>query len=271
MIDRYFIRSTENRQRSVAPAEPKAKKIKRANEDEDNDSESNSSRVEAEDPSLVYDLTFLRQENRKVVWRKVRAENLDVDYAQMFTKREADTLFQEAEKVIHYDQTSQVFIHGRWVDIPRKQAAFGQDGLKYSFSGATVSAMHWTSAPFIKDICDLIIRITGKQFNFVLVNRYKDGTDHMGEHRDDEAILVPGAPIASLSLGQVRDFVFRHRDARGSAAKRKMEPIKFSLAHGSLLMMNHPTNQYWYHSLPVRRRALGVRINLTFRQILTSQ
>ena len=46
-----------------------------------------------------------------------------------------------------------------------------------------------------------------------------DGRDHMGEHKDDEEELVKGSPIASLSLGQARDFVFRHQDARGGAAK----------------------------------------------------
>ena len=46
-----------------------------------------------------------------------------------------------------------------------------------------------------------------------------DGGDHMGEHKDDEEELVKGSPIASLSLGQERDFVFRHQDARGASAK----------------------------------------------------
>ena len=44
-----------------------------------------------------------------------------------------------------------------------------------------------------------------------------DGRDHMGEHKDDEEELVRGSPIASLSLGQARDFVFRHQDARAGA------------------------------------------------------
>lgn len=36
----------------------------------------------------------------------------------------------------------------------------------------------------------------------------------MGEHKDDERDLHPDTPIASLSLGQTRDFYFRHQDAR---------------------------------------------------------
>lgn len=51
--------------------------------------------------------------------------------------------------------------------------------------------------------------------------RYKNGTDYIAEHRDDEKDLDPVVPIASLSLGQARDFVFKHRDARKSGPEKK--------------------------------------------------
>lgn len=91
----------------------------------------------------------------------------------------------------------------------------------------------------------------------------------MGEHRDDEKELDPLCPIASVSLGAARDFIFRHRDARGKPIHRQIiEPVKLELAHGSLLLMNSPTNTFWYHSLPVRKKISLPRINLTFRRIL---
>ena len=106
----------------------------------------------------------------------------------------------------------------------------------------------------------------GERFNFVLVNRYKDGLDHIGEHRDSERDLEPTAPIASLSFGQLRDFVLRHQNSRGGrgGGGGGGELAKLELCHGSLLVMCHPTNSQWYHSLPVRRRVLHPRINLTF-------
>lgn len=94
----------------------------------------------------------------------------------------------------------------------------------------------------------------------------------MGEHRDDEKELDPLGPIASVSLGAARDFIFRHRDARGKHGRhRHIEPVKLELSHGSLLLMNPPTNKFWYHSLPIRKKVLNPRINLTFRRILTSE
>lgn len=90
----------------------------------------------------------------------------------------------------------------------------------------------------------------------------------MGEHRDDEKELVPKSPIASFTLGQPRDFVFKHAESRGKQAKRNILPVKVELQHGSLLMMNYPTNVYWYHSLPSRKKLTNVRINMTFRQMV---
>lgn len=100
------------------------------------------------------------------------------------------------------------------------------------------------------------------------MRRYKDGEDHIGEHRDDERELVPRSPIASVSFGACRDFVFRHCNSRGKKATRHVEPVKLQLAHGSLLLMKYPTNVYWYHSLPPRKRVLAPRINLTFRKVM---
>ncbi|XP_056276088.1 DNA oxidative demethylase ALKBH2 isoform X2 [Pseudoliparis swirei] len=201
-----------------------------------------------------------------VPWQKVEAEGLDCDYALLLSTEEADQLFKQLEEEVVYstgeEATVQVFgkVHG----IPRKQATYGDAGLTYTYSGVPRSARPWT--PTLEYIRDVVTKTTGQTFNFVLVNR--DGRDHMGEHRDDERELDPLAPIASVSLGAARDLIFRHRDARGRHGVRQMDPVKLELAHGSLLLMNSPTNTFWYHSLPVRKKTSLPRINLTFRRVL---
>ncbi|KAJ8286071.1 hypothetical protein GJAV_G00034230 [Gymnothorax javanicus] len=206
-----------------------------------------------------------------VPWQKIEAEGLDCDYAQLFSKDEADWLFRRLEEEVEYftGEMTQVRVYGKLYSVPRKQATYGEPGLMYSFSGVHLTARPWT--PTLEYIREAITKATGRTFNFVLINRYKDGNDHMGEHRDDEKELDPGSPIASVSLGAARDFVFRHAEARGRGAKRRIDPIKLELAHGSLLLMNQPTNEHWYHSLPPRRRVLAPRINLTFRRIIPLQ
>ena len=186
----------------------------------------------------------------------------------------ADSIFRQLERQLraYFGSPQTVVLAGRTVAIPRRQTAFGDRGLSYTFSGTTVQANPWI--PLVSSLKDHVERAIGEIFNFVLVNRYKDGSDHIGEHRDDERDLDRTAPIASLSFGQARDFVLRHKDARGGkkggvSQSSRMEPVKLELGHGSLLVMWPPTNSVWYHSLPVRRRAMHPRINLTFRRMAT--
>lgn len=44
----------------------------------------------------------------------------------------------------------------------------------------------------------------------------------MGEHKDDEKELDPNVPIASLSVGQPRDFYFKHQDVRRGTPRRNI-------------------------------------------------
>ncbi|XP_069565606.1 DNA oxidative demethylase ALKBH2 isoform X2 [Brachyistius frenatus] len=214
------------------------------------------------------DDTAIGEFSHPVPWQKVEAEGLDCDYALLFSKDEADHHLKQLEEEVVYStgEEAKVQVFGKVYNIPRKQATYGDAGLTYTYSGVTRSACPWT--PTLEYIRDAVTKTTGQTFNFVLVNRYKDGQDHVGEHRDDEKELDPHSSIASVSLGAARDFIFRHRDARGKQKCRQIEPVKLELAHGSLLLMNPPTNTFWYHTLPVRKKVLLPRINLTFRRIL---
>ena len=91
----------------------------------------------------------------------------------------------------------------------------------------------------------------------------------MGFHKDDEKELSRDVPIASLSLGAERDFIFQHHDRRRSANRIANE--KLVLRDGQLLLMRHPTNQLWYHGLPARQKCVAPRINLTFRSIIVTK
>ncbi|KAG8455708.1 hypothetical protein GDO86_001773 [Hymenochirus boettgeri] len=200
-------------------------------------------------------------------WKKIQSKGLDCDYILLFSKREADDFFQQLETDIVYfsGDLNRVKVYGKWHNIPRKQVTYGDEGLTYTFSGITLSPKPWNAV--LDCIRNKITSATGMSFNFVLINRYKDGNDHIGEHRDDERELVPHSAIASVSFGACRDFLFRHRDARCKNPVCSIKPVKMELQHGSLLVMNYPTNVYWYHSLPVRKKVLSPRINLTFRNI----
>ncbi|XP_068204394.1 DNA oxidative demethylase ALKBH2-like [Palaemon carinicauda] len=213
------------------------------------------------------DLSFRGLTTSSLKWRKIKRDNLDLDYAILFTRSMADRLFDMLEEEVEYfsGDLAKVRVFGKWMNIPRKQGTYGDEGLSYRYSGILTPARPWPLP--LRAIRDLLARVTGHAFNFVLVNRYENGNDHMGEHKDDEKELDRSAPIASITLGQPRDFYFKHQDARGRN-KKFIDKVTIVLEHGSLLMMNYPTNNYWYHALPTRKTVHGTRINLTFRTLI---
>ena len=154
----------------------------------------------------------------------------------------------------------EIQIYGRWHRIPRLQCWCGDPGADYRYSGQALPRADWT--PPLQQLRQLTISLTGHPYNSALLNLYRHGDDAMGWHADDEPELGPEPWIASWSLGQSRDFVFR---AKG--ASRIGERV--TLNNGDLLLMSPAVQKFWQHALPRRKRLKDWRINLTFRQIQT--
>jgi len=105
----------------------------------------------------------------------------------------------------------------------------------------------------LDDLKGKIQKTTEEKFNFVLMNRYEDGQQYMGWHRDNERGW--GKEIASLSLGAERRFLLDD----SSADKR----VVVKLEHGSLMCFDGSMR----HCLPKTKANFGARVNLTFRAI----
>lgn len=224
--------------------------------------------------SLLSDVCITEKE-----WTHKNENQLNISSVILYrTYREKTYIFNALEKQIEYftePRLTRIKVFSKWHDIPRKHSAYGDDGVSYKYSGTTVTAKQWHHAPILELIRSHIEQCTGIRYNFVLINRYADGRDKMGEHKDDEKELDMNVPIASLSVGQERDFVFRHQDVvrkrkGGNGVVDGLSIYKMVLKNGMLLLMRRPTNQFWYHSLPARspNTCPGVRVNLTFRKII---
>ena len=100
----------------------------------------------------------------------------------------------------------------------------------------------------------------GKQLNSALLNYYRDGSDSMGWHSDDEKELSGSPVIASASFGATRVFQFNHK-------QQKKAKVSVALGNGSLLIMQGQTQHHWLHQVPKTALDPGPRINITFRDI----
>lgn len=154
-----------------------------------------------------------------------------------------------------------IIVWGKTYPQPRLTAWYGDNGANYTYSGIHLAPLPWTHT--VIDIKNRVEEIAGTNFNSVLVNYYRDHHDSMGLHSDDEPELGRWPIIASLSLGEERTFILRHK------TRRDLKSVRLQLASGSLLLMKGDTQHCWKHGIEKKKRSCGPRINLTFRRICT--
>jgi alkylated DNA repair dioxygenase AlkB len=142
---------------------------------------------------------------------------------------------------------------------PRLTAWYGDPGCNYSYSGIALAPLTWTD--LLQDVKRRVEGAAATAFNSVLVNYYRDNRDGMGFHSDDEPELGARPVIASLSLGEERTLVLKHKT--NTLAK----PVRLRLLSGSLLLMRGETQRHWKHGVAKESRPCGPRVNLTFRRI----
>lgn len=128
--------------------------------------------------------------------------------------------------------------------------------LPYAYSGQTLPPRAPTTT--LAALWSRIESAAGARFNHAVVNRYRDGRDHMGLHTDREPQLGTEPLIAALSLGVTRAFRLEWKYKR----KRKRT---LKLQHGSLLLMGGTMQRHWRHAVPRAPGQAGERINVTFR------
>ena len=183
----------------------------------------------------------------------------EVHYLPDFLEEaQAASLLENLAREVEWEQ-HRVRLFGRWVDTPRRSAWYGDPDAVYAYSRVAYAPKPWI--PELSGLRRRIEEVTGKDFNSVLLNLYRTGTDSMGWHADDEPELGPRPTIASVSLGARRKLRFRrkgnHRDTR-----------EIWLDSGSLLVMRGNAQEDWQHALPKTRTVQEPRLNLTFRRIL---
>jgi len=105
-------------------------------------------------------------------------------------------------------------------------------------------------------------------FNYCLLNHYRSGEEYMSYHSDDESSLCPYSPIASVSFGVTRSFDIRQKMTKSNKNEKRSRIARIPLGDGDLLLMFPPMQQHYEHALPVEKRVVGERINLTFRRLL---
>lgn len=184
-------------------------------------------------------------------------ENLLEYYPGFLCEKESRELMEKLIHEVPWQQPA-IMMYGKQLLTPRLTAWYGDENKSYTFSGSRFDPIFWTDA--LLYLKERIESATGLSFNSVLLNYYRDGNDSVAWHSDNEAELGERPNIASLSLGQGRNFEFRHRTDH----QRK---YSLYLGNGSLLIMKGDLQRNWEHRIPKITTKVAGRINLTFRTI----
>jgi alkylated DNA repair dioxygenase AlkB len=176
--------------------------------------------------------------------------------ANAFTAREADRLFQSLLDAIPW-RTATLTIVGQKRPLPRLQCWMADQGRSYSYSGLKLTPYPWN--PAVLRIKARLEQLCEHSFNSVLLNYYRDGSDSVSWHADDETELGPNPIVASVSLGAERTLEFKPKFNLTTPKKQIV------LGNGSILIMGKTIQNNWLHKLPKISGTIDPRISLTFR------
>jgi hypothetical protein len=115
----------------------------------------------------------------------------------------------------------------------------------------------WSESSVIFHMKIYLEKLLNTKFTKALVHLYRDGNDKIDPHSDREAT---NSIVASISLGAKRLFRFREK------YNKQGEKFSYELESGSMILMKRTCQRFFVHSVPVQKRVLEPRINITFRQ-----
>ncbi|REC42017.1 alpha-ketoglutarate-dependent dioxygenase AlkB family protein [Chryseobacterium sp. 5_R23647] len=182
-----------------------------------------------------------------------------LEYRENFLdNEEANQLKDHLLKTAPWEQRTQK-MYDKTVITPRLTAWYvDQNKSDESADSNTVKTNTWT--PELLSLKERIEKEFGYRFNGVLLNLYRDKNDSVAWHRDKESRYGKRPVIASVSLGQTRNFDFRKKDHHQSK-------YSLPLPNGSLLIMKGDLQENWEHRIAKSTIPMKERINLTFRLI----
>ena len=177
-------------------------------------------------------------------------------HGKILNKNQSDFYYKIFMETIQF-KPDEAIIFGKKIITKRKVAWYGESAYTYTYSKVTKQASIFTKE--LLALKAIVEKESGETYNSCLLNLYHSGEEGMAYHSDGEKMLKKDGAIASVSLGAVRKFSFKHKESK--------QRIDIILENGSLLVMKEGTQKNWLHRLPPTKKVNSPRINLTFRTI----
>lgn len=133
--------------------------------------------------------------------------------------------------------------------------------IPYRYGNIKHNTRPFTSNPYLCKILEQVKCVAPElEFNSVLVTKFRNGTDYLGYHSDNEPAIKNDSLIATISLGENRTISFKSVIPNGNTIS------SFSLDHGTLYFMTRESQNFFQHSIPQDTSTLP-RISITLRSL----
>ena len=168
------------------------------------------------------------------------ADGAWVEYGQGFL-RGHETLMQELLATVRFREESRV-MYERTVAVPRLVASLPGDG----------------PVPAVLEQARAALEARYRErFDRLSLGYYRTGQDSVAWHGDYIARALPTATVATISLGEPRNFLLRPKGGGSSRCLR--------LGWGDLVVMGGTCQRTWQHAVPKVKRA-AARLAVMFRR-----
>lgn len=168
-------------------------------------------------------------------------------------------IFFALEREIEFLCNQEIDICGRKFDIPRMHTLYGENGLRYKYSGFNLRAKPWT--PVLSVLRDFVNKLCGQDYNVCFITRYENGKDCLNFCTDMDSNVETEPGTCYLSLGASRDFIFRNK---GFVADQS---FTIRLGNGALIKASPPTDDCYSVGIPQRPLISEPTLNLAFKRV----
>ena len=181
-------------------------------------------------------------------------------YKRIFDEAESQDIFEYLQQK-DYEYHKPYLRFNKTVKVPRGQASYTLDEtIHYNYGVSGGSPINEVMDEKLRDITKRVNEELGTHYNTILMNVYKNGEDCISPHQDKETDWVEGTGFSTVAFGCSRNFVLINKTS-GESHKIVHEP-------GYAIELPYPMNSEWLHGVPRAGKAVGMRISLTFREIV---
>lgn len=187
---------------------------------------------------------------------RIQTENSSLKIIKHNLNELVEKSISEIDEKLH--KNPEIRVYGRICHQHRNVGFFSDTSIGYRYSNQLSKSIPLT--PSLKTILEKINKIFNADYNGILVNKYKDGSDYISAHSDDESGLS-SVGVCAISYGTPRNF--RIRDKKTNKIVANINTLE-----NEIIMMDGHFQKEFTHEIPIQKKIKESRYSLTFRKHL---